>query len=272
MEEIWNASRSSEYIIHSAYGLTNEALNLFDLCVRCVASKTYIESRDGTLYIVIFKKKNLCELLGIDPATKKERLNYIARQLSGTCIRYLGGPFAKYGYIPVIKMAAYSSGTFIVSLDKAGCSVLFTDECFVNKLRLFRHLRFRSKYAQLLYDKVAYASCLNNLAGIRTGLFSLNYSVEEIKIILQVLNVGEERVAAALFDSTVPDYELASRVARDNKYVIYSELERNVIQPAVNEINSYSICRVEVVRKNKSHNKTSGIIINVYIDDKFSTR
>lgn len=195
-----------------------------------------IEDKEGTL-IVKIPATELKQLLGVSGNSFYERLDETAEAMTGRTIGMSDPETQSFDYIAVVDRAHYEGGILTVEYNRHLNKYLKNIESNFTILSIDTMMQFDSVYAFRLYE-VLKSRCYTRKGAPKTNKYSINISLSELKLDLGIINANEDRVKRVLRGSTTPDYDEAARVAVEKMYSKWYEFKRQVLDVAVQEINS----------------------------------
>jgi len=266
LSEIWNSYRSACVFYDAHHPLTADALHLVEVLEKLYGSSAYLVNKAGYRYVVL-SKADIARMFGVDANNiSKTTIKDIAWQIRGLKV-YCGGLESnRWNTCELISNAAYDKGYMVIVFSLAAAD-LFNNIDFRERVRLSPSVHWKSRYSHLIHNLLMYASCINSYAGLRSGEFGIEYSVEELRVILGIVNTNGFDFSDTAYSDFAAICNQVCYSAKELKYAQYAELYRNVLHPAIKELNTspYSNFNVKLKKKVSAHNKTDYICLYVSV-------
>ncbi len=165
------------------------------------------------------------------------QLKSVADEMTGRKLFVENKENKSFAFINLVNSASYRDGIFTVKFDSDLKDYILNLQGNYTNLDIAILMSFDKMYSYRLYELLkskAYSFSK------KTESFSVCYGLSELKLTLGVVDTNSEVVNRALKKPN-PDYDrIVNDVSKDKNFEVWSDFQKRVISPAVNEINEKS--------------------------------
>lgn len=227
------------WLINAKYKSTLLHQRVLDMIIYNVPSGNY--DKEGSLIVSVDAGtlKNYLQTKGNGWYTSLDRA---AQNMTGQVIGYRNPDTKEFRYFPFISKAELAGGKFTVRFVPEVAPILTKLYRYTN-MNLTVNRQFESVYAKILYA-VLKSECYYPQSvpkERRTNKFYIRKSISELRVQLACVNPEMSAVRQVLNETGrtgYPDYDKAVKVAKEQSYKDFYSFKVNVLDAAVNQINS----------------------------------
>lgn len=186
-----------------------------------------------------------------------EQLKVAAALMPKLTMGYSDDEHQRFSYIAVVTNCDYENGTIYITFNHDIGKYLVDLKDNFTVMKLSQLMKFRRNYSFRLYE-ICRSHCYyakNTPLAERDGHYRFSYSVNELKFMIGVLDISDDKVMRFL-NKTNPDYDKAAELVSHKKLEKWDAFRRGALIPAVNEINEKSDIHVEFSPVTRSPNRS----------------
>lgn len=190
-------------------------------------------------------------------------LNVMAESMTGRNIGITDDKNESFCYIAVVIKSKYENGELSIYYNPELKKYLLEIEKTGNYTQLSKRLilGFKSYYTIRLYQMLKSKCYTPKSVKEKKGVYRIYYNLAEFKLELGVVNSELSVVKKYLADKRNPDYEKAVDASPEKKFNTWYELRRQVLDPAIKEINQSTDMKIEYEAIKKG---TGGKVAGLY--------
>lgn len=182
-------------------------------------------------------------------------LNDAAQNMLGRVIGTSNPDTNSFVYMAFITMAEYRNGVLRITYNQALTPYLKNLQSKFTKLSLSAMLSFRSVYAIRLYELIKSKSYMSS---------QIPFSLSELKLELGIVDVEEDDVKRVLMNKENPDYDKAVGMAKEQKFTLWTDFRRKVLDIAVNEINNNPRTDIHISYNTEKNGKGGKVVMVIF--------
>ena len=224
------------------------------------------EENDSGLWVVELKAAELKRLLGNKSGSFYQRLDPIAREMTGKTIGMSDPEKQSFEYYAMVVTAKYDDSVLTIKFNPDLKKYIRNIKQNFTKFRLSTLLDFNSTFTFRLYELLKSKCYTVNRE--KVSEYVVPFSVAELKLELGVVNANADNVKKVLHGSGNPDYDKAVNIAKEKTFEAWSDFRKRVIDIPIEEINRKTEMNIsyDVVKEGRG-GKVTTIIFHIQIRD-----
>ncbi len=222
--------------------------------------KEATKDKEGS-FIVKMPATELKQQLGVSGNSIYERIGETAEAMTGRTIGMFAPDTQRVDYIEAVDKANYECGVLTVEYNRHLNEYLENIESSFTIKSIDTMMQVNSVYTFRLYE-ILKSYCYIRMEEPKTDKYSMSINLSELQFDLGIINANEDRVKRVLRGSSTPDYDEAARVAKEKMYTKWYEFKRQVLDVAVQEINTNKEAMMQIEYEANKHGR-GGRVVNV---------
>ena len=239
--------KKANFLISAMYRATPLEIKCTFLAMYSIQTGDYQEKGDG-IYARLSASVIRKHIGETSQTSLYKKLARMAQEMTSRTIGVIDEQEESFLFLTLFNRVSYENGILEIRFPLELKEYLLNQKENFTLIPMKTVMSFKKAYSIKLYEilrKICFYHKYHE--GERNYIFRLTKSVDELKFDMGVINANDEKIKHIMLSSGHPDYSLAVKRASEKMYSSWREFKREIIEPAVKELNgnAYSNIRVK---------------------------